>query len=126
MNKLLVLLILLSGSVLADDNYQCTINAVSSVNELGDIEQDYKQPYTGEVFEVNIKSGIMSGFLQNTLGGIPQVVQGASNDWEYKVITESITNHTDIYYLTIKDFQYASSKPFMFIQSGFIFHGICE
>ena len=120
------LLVLFSASVVAENNYFCTINAVSEVNENGGISVEYKQPYKGASFSVSKETGVMKGFLQNTLGGTPQIIQPVSNDYSFKVFTKSVTNHIDGYYLQIKDFKYAKTKPFMFIQSGFIFHGLCQ
>ena len=123
---LVSLLVLFSASVAAENNYFCTINAVSEVNENGGINEEYKKPYKGESFSVSKETGIMKGVLQNTLGGTPQIIQPVSNDYSFKVFTKSVTNHTDGYYFQIKDFKYAKTKPFMFIQSGFIYHGLCQ
>lgn len=120
------LLVLSSASVTAENNYFCTINAVSVVNENGTIVEEYKRPYKDQSFSVSKETGVMKGDLQNDLGGIPQIIQPVSNDYSFKVFTKSVTNHVDGYYLQIKDFKYAKSKPFMFIQSGFIYHGLCQ
>ena len=123
---LVSLLVLSSASVFAENNYFCTISAVSEVNENGGITEEYKNPYKGQSFSVSKETGVMKGELQNNLGGTPQVIQPVSNDYKFKVFTKSVTNHTDGYYLQIKDFKYAKTKPFMFIQSGFIYHGLCQ
>ena len=123
---LVILQVLFSASVTAENNYFCTINSVSKVNENGGITEEYKKPYEGESFTVSKETGVMKGGLQNTLGGTPQIIQPVSNDYEFKVFTKSVTNHTDGYYLQVKDFKYAKTKPFMFIQSGFIYHGLCQ
>lgn len=123
---LISLLVLFSSSAAAENNYFCTISAVSEVNENGNITEEYKKPYKGQSFSVSKETGVMKGDLQNTLGGTPQVIQPASHDYTFKVFTKSVTNHTDGYYLQIKDFKYAKSKPFIFIQSGYIYHGLCQ
>ena len=120
------LLVLSSATVFAENNYFCTINAVSDVNENGGITEEYKKPYKGLSFSVSKETGEMKGELQNTLGGTPQIIQPVSNDYSFKVFTKSVTNHTDGYYLQIKDFRHAKSKSFIFIQSGFIYHGLCQ
>jgi hypothetical protein len=123
---LVSLIVLFSASVTAEKNYFCTINAVSEVNENGGITEVYITPYKGESFSVSEETGVMKGFLQNTLGGTPEIIQPVSNDYEFKVFTKSVTNHTDGYYFQVKDFKWAKTKPFMFIQSGFIYHGLCQ
>lgn len=120
------MLVFLSPLVAAENNYFCTINAVSEINKSGGITEEYKEPYKGKLFSVSKETGVMKGVLQNTLGGTPMIIQPASNDYSFKVFTKSITNHTDGYYLQIQDFKYAKAKPFMFIQSGYIFHGLCQ
>jgi len=128
MSKLIIicLLALFSSYVSADNNYFCTISAVSEVNKSGGISEEYKKPYKGESFSVSKETGVMKGYIQNTYGGTPQIIQPISNDYAFKVFTKSVTNHIDGYYLQIKDFKHTKTKPFMFIQSGFIFHGLCQ
>jgi D-serine dehydratase len=106
--------------------YVCEIKSISSLNDKGYLETKYDQPYIGKTFTVAKSSGVMSGIIQNTLGGTPKVIQHPSKDWAYKVITESTTKHKDVYYLLVQDFKHSRSKPFMFIQSGFTFHGLCQ
>jgi len=128
MSKIIIISILVffSGYVSAGSNYFCTISAVSQVNERGGISEDYKKPYKGESFSVSKETGVMKGYIQNTNGGTPQIIQPVSNDYAFKVFTKSVTIHVDGYYLQIKDFKHSKTKPFMFIQSGFIFHGLCH
>jgi len=64
----ITLLMLFPASAGADNNYFCTINAVSGVNNNGDITEEYKKPYKGEKFSVSKETGLMKGFLQNDLG----------------------------------------------------------
>jgi hypothetical protein len=110
----------------AENNYFCTIKAASEVNEAGSLAVRFEKPYEGQSFSVSKETGVIQGALQNTLGGTPVIIQPAGEDYSFKVFTKSSTNHSDGYYLQVRDFKYANSKPFMFIQSGFIFHGTCD
>ncbi|MGK0270554.1 MAG: hypothetical protein ACI88H_001201 [Cocleimonas sp.] len=120
------ILIILFPAFASANEYQCTIKRVSSLADSGYIENKYEEPYLSKTFRVNKSTGVMTGIVQNTLGGVPKVVQAQSKDWSYKAVTHSVTNHTDVYYLFVKDLNGAQNKPFMFIQSGYIFHGLCE
>lgn len=125
--KLILSILLILFPVFASANeYLCTIKRVSSLADSGYIENKYEDPYLSKTFRVNKSTGVMTGIVQNTLGGIPKVVQAQNKDWSYKTVTYSVTNHIDVYYLLVKDLNGAQHKPFMFIQSGFIFHGLCE
>lgn len=127
MKKLLALIILqtICGHAIAEERYVCTIKGVSSVTNTGDLRKKYQEPYIEKQFSVAKGTGIMEGILQNSFGGNPIVVQPASKDLAYKVLTKSNTDHNDVYYLNIQDFKHTKSKPFIFVQSGFIFHGTC-
>lgn len=120
------MLLILSPIFASANDYQCTIKGVSSLADSGHIENKYEEQYLSKTFRVNKSTGVMTGIVQNSLGGVPKVVQAQSKDWSYKAVTLSVTNHIDVYYLFVKDFNVAQRKPFMFIQSGYIFHGLCE
>ena len=123
---LVILALFLAEISIAENHYFCTINAVSGLSASGDISVEYTKPYKGQSFSVSKVTGLMQGFLQNDLGGTPEIIQQAGKDYSFKVFTKSITKHTDGYYLQIQDFEHALSKPFMYIQSGYIYHGLCE
>ena len=125
--KSIFIFLLFSFPIFVNANeYLCAIKKVSSLANSGYMENEYEEPYVGKTFRVNKSTGVMTGIIQNTLGGTPQVVQEPNKDWSYKAVTHSVTNHVDVYYLYVKDLNNAQHMPFMFIQSGYIFHGLCE
>ena len=92
MNKIIIYSLFLLTPILAnaENNYFCTIKAASEVGNNGRIKEAYKKPYKDQTFSVSKVSGVMKGFLQNTLGGNPQIIQLVSPNYSFKVFTKSI------------------------------------
>ncbi len=115
-----------SAEVLAI-NYKCKIDKVfeSTIKENVILES-----YVGKEFTVDRKTGIMVGSLKNSYITKPQVIDFGSNQNSYKVIaslkaSEGVGAGSNIYALTIDEFESNNNKPFVFLQNNQVFFGSC-
>lgn len=123
----LVLAILLSGYAAADiDAYKCTVNSSGALKDNGDISpSDFSKMQVGKEFVVDKGTGRIKGGLSNDNAfGEPQVLDYGSSEQAFKVIT-IYKPMTTVKYLYIQEFNKSEKKPFMYIDGGYIYYGLC-
>jgi hypothetical protein len=128
-----IILIVLSQNVAAvGSNYKCTIERVSFASgDTGNSYELYKKLYLGKGFTVDRKSGVMVGELKNSYVTEPQVIDYGSSENSYKVIASMRKEQgagagSNIYALTIEEFESGAKKPFVFLQNDKVFFGFCQ
>lgn len=72
----------------------------------------------------------MAGVLKNSYVTRPQVIDSGSKDNSYKVITtmkkeERFGAGSNIYVLTVNEFDEADKKPFIFLENATAYLGTC-
>jgi hypothetical protein len=125
-----------SDIAISDDAYSdfiCVIQRISTAktdpNNL--ILDLYKKVFIGERFTVERKTGIMAGTLKNSYATKPQIIDSGSKDNSFKVITtmrlqEGAGAGSQIYALTINEYDNSPKKPFVFLDNDVAFFGSCE
>lgn len=112
-------------------DYKCIVERVSSASgDSGNAYQFRVDNYVGKEFSVDRASGVMAGALKNSYLTEPQVVDFGSSDNSYKVVSTMRIDQgagagSNIYALTIEEFQSGPQKPFLFLENGNAFFGQC-
>lgn len=133
-NSFLLVLIAVwsTGAYAGGSNYRCIVERVSSASgDSGNSYQFYVDNYVGKVFTVDRASGVMVGALKNSYVTAPQVIDLGSSENAYKVVTTMRIDQgagagSNIYALTIEEFESGPQKPFVFLENGNVFFGQCE
>ncbi|NMH67022.1 hypothetical protein [Shewanella salipaludis] len=126
-----ILAILGSQAYAAGSDYKCTIDrySVASGDE-GDVYEAYKKLYLGKVFTVERNSGLMAGALKNSHLTEPQVIDHGSAENSYKVVAtmrkeQGVGAGSNIYSLTINEYEKSHQKSFVFLRNDEVFFGVC-
>ena len=120
-----------SGAVAASD-YRCTVaRRLAVAPELSAVQKAQESHYIGKQFTVERRTGIMAGVLKNTYLTKPQVIDAGSSENSFKVVTtlrreEGVGNGSNIYALTINEYDKSIQKPFVFLENDVVFLGTCE
>ncbi|MBI1174118.1 MAG: hypothetical protein GC139_02495 [Sideroxydans sp.] len=114
----------------ADEDYRCTINRVSLAGDESGANFKLLQTYIGKEFTVERRTGLMAGALKNSYVTKPQVVDYGSAANSYKVVTtmrmaEGAGYGSNIYALTINEYEKSLKKPFVFLSNDEIYFGSC-
>lgn len=126
------LLFVATFSAQADSDYQCTIQRVSTAEAAPNKAlQLNERSYIGKQFSVERKTGIMAGALKNSYVTKPQVIDSGSQDNAFKVVTtmsieQGVGASSNIYALTIIEYDKSPKKPFIFLNNDVVFFGSCE
>jgi hypothetical protein len=122
-----------SADVMAAGNdYLCTIEKLSLAGgDSGVVYEFYKKNYIGKQFTVERASGLMAGALKNSYLTKPQVIDWGSKENSYKVITtmrreQGVGAGSNIYALTIVEYEQGPKKPFIFLENDKVYFGHCE
>lgn len=128
-----IILIVLSTNVAAvGSDYKCKIERISFASgDSGNSYELYEEYYLGKGFTVDRKSGVMVGELKNSYVTDPQVIDFGSSENSFKVIASMRKDQgagagSNIYALTIEEFEVGAKKPFVFLKNSKVFFGFCE
>ncbi|WP_175403035.1 hypothetical protein [Pseudomonas sp. 24 R 17] len=110
----------------ASVDYRCKIERVVAASE-----GKSNQMYIGKQFSVDRQTGLMIGALKNSYVTDPEVIDHGSPETSFKVITTMLKEQgagagSNIYALTINEFQDGPRKPFIFLNNDEAFMGWCE
>jgi plasmid maintenance system killer protein len=134
-NQILILgllSLLFSSSANADSEYHCTIQRTATAEATPNTTLEFNEKnYIGKQFSVERKTGIMSGALKNSCATKPQVIDSGSKDNAFKVVTtmrieQGAGAGSNIYALTINEYDKSPKKPFIFLNNGVVFFSACE
>jgi len=121
-----------TGVVVAGNDYRCTIERLSVAGgDSGDVYEFHKKNYIGKQFTVERASGLMAGALKNSYATKPQVIDRGSKENAYKVVTtmrleQGAGAGSNIYALTIVEYEQGTKKPFVFLENDIVYFGHCE
>jgi hypothetical protein len=126
---LLVALLATPVSAIAAQDYRCTIKHVVSASSAPNQEAQ-SSAYVGKEFTVERRSGLMAGVLKNSFSTKPVVIDLGSTENSYKVVTtmrreQGVGAGSNIYALTIQEYEAGPAKPFVFLQNDMAFFGQC-
>jgi len=126
---MLAALLVIPASAIAARDYRCTIKHVVSASSAPNQEAQ-SSAYVGKDFTVERKSGLMSGVLKNSYLTKPAVIDLGSSENSYKVVTtmrreQGVGAGSNIYALTIQEYEARPDKPFVFLQNDMAFFGQC-
>lgn len=115
-----------TANVSASVDYRCKIERVLAASE-----GKSNQMYIGKQFSVDRQTGLMIGALKNAYVTDPQVIDHGSPETSFKVLTTMRKDQgagagSNIYALTINEFQDGPRKPFIFLNNDEAFMGWCE
>ena len=87
--------------------------------------------YLGKEFTVERRTGLMAGILKNSYFTKPQVIDRGSRDNAFKVINslrieEGLGSGTNIYALTINEYESSDKKTFVFLANDNVYLGMCK
>lgn len=119
-------------SLLANDDYKCRIERLSFASgDQGKMYEMHVRNYVGKEFAVSRSSGLMTGTLKNSYTTDPVVIDYGSTENSYKVITtmtkkQGAGEGTNIYALTILEYEKGTNKPFVFLENDVVYFGTCS
>ena len=120
------------SSAHADSDYHCTIQKIATAETTPNTTLEFNEKnYIGKQFSVERKTGLMAGALKNSYTTKPQVIDSGSKDNAFKVVTtmrieQGAGAGSNIYALTIKEYDTSQKKPFIFLKNDVVFFGACE
>lgn len=120
------------GVAQAGNDYRCTIERISlAQGDNGPTYDLYRQNYVGKEFTIERVSGLMTGVLKNSYVTKPQVIDSGSNSNSFKVVTtmrlgEGAGAGSNVYALTVLEYEKTSKKPFIYLDNDMVFFGQCE
>lgn len=127
MRLIVLITVLFSTSVFALEDYQCLIRNVVTVGSNGDLKEIGDKSVVNKMFTVNRRTGDMAGPIKNNYLSRPSVLDYGSTENSFKAVAtmkNEIT--TNVYVLTIEEFDESPQKPFVFLSNSNIFYGTCE
>lgn len=116
----------------AASDYRCTIaRRLAVAPESSATQKMQESNYVGKQFTVERRTGIMAGILKNTYLTKPQVIDAGSSENSFKVVTtlrreEGVGVGSNIYALTVNEYDKSIHKPFVFLENDVVFSGTCE
>lgn len=124
------ILLLLSTTALAIDDFKCVVKEVYAITEKGLLipSKGFATPDVGSEFVVNGQSGQITGSkFTNTMSGVmPTVYNYLPNENSYKAITIYKPNLT-VDYLEILTYKKTKGLPFIYKGAfGEVVTGICK
>lgn len=116
----------------AASDYRCTVaRRVAAAQESSIVQKAQESTYIGKQFTVERRTGLMAGVLKNSYVTKPQVIDSGSKDNAFKVVTtmrieEGAGVGSNIYALTIDEYESSEQKPFVFLENDVVYLGTCE
>ncbi|EOX1578104.1 hypothetical protein ACPD0P_003388 [Vibrio cholerae] len=127
MRLLALMVVLFSSGVFALDDYKCLIKNAVTVGSNGELKELGDKFVIDKLFTVNRRTGDMTGSIKNNYVTTPSVLDYGSSENSFKAIAtmkNEIT--TNVYVLTIEEFDDSPQKPFVFLSNSDVFYGTCE
>lgn len=123
---------LIAFNAFSAPDYRCVITSRASAGEesLG-VKRSQDSVYIGKEFTVERRTGLMAGILKNSYFTKPQVIDIGSRDNSFKVINslrleEGLGSGTNIYALTINEYERSEKKGFVFLVNDTVYLGTCK
>ena len=123
---------LISFNALSAPDYRCVVNSrISAGEESLAVKKMQDKEYLGKEFTVDRRTGLMVGILKNSYLTKPQVIDSGSRDNSFKVINslrleEGLGSGTNIYALTINEYERSDKKGFVFLVNDTVYLGTCK
>jgi hypothetical protein len=117
---------------MAESDYRCTVERILTASTKPSTILEWEEKtHIGKQFTVERQSGLMSGTLKNLSTNKPVVIDIGSKDNSYKVVTtmrldEGAGFGSNIYALTINEYEESARKPFVFLDNDVVYLGECE
>lgn len=127
MRLLVLMAVIFSSGAFALDDYKCLIKNVVTVGSNGELREIGDKSVINKMFTVNRRTGDMTGPIKNNYLTTPSVLDYGSSENSFKAVTtmkNEIT--TNVYVLTIEEFDDSPNKPFVFLNNSDVFYGTCE
>lgn len=126
----MVALVAATTNAWASSDYLCTIERAVSAQQ-SESHAKYTQMYIGKQFTVERQTGLMAGALKNSYVTAPQVISYGSTGESFKAVTTMRKDQgagagSNIYALTIDEYQEGPVKPFIFLENSDAYLGQCE
>jgi len=108
-------------------DYRCTVERVETARSS---DSKFHGAYIGREFTVERASGVMAGSLKNNYVSPPQIIDPGSTDNSYKVLGslrpgQGFGPGSNVYLLTINEYDASERKPFLFGQNDAAYFGHC-
>jgi hypothetical protein len=123
---------LIAFDAFSASDYRCVIaNRISAGEESLALKKMQDKEYLGKEFTVDRRTGLMVGILKNSYLTKPQVIDSGSRDNSFKVINslrleEGLGSGTNIYALTINEYERFDKKGFVFLVNDTVYLGTCK
>ena len=123
---------LIAFNAFSASDYRCVITSRASAGEESlAVKKSQEKIYLGQEFTVERRTGLMAGILKNSYFTKPQVIDSGSKDNSFKVINslrleEGLGSGTNIYALTINEFERTEKKGFVFLVNDTVYLGTCK
>lgn len=131
--QLLCMLFYLSNAnAQATPDYQCKVERIDTASTVPSTSRKYQEEeHVGKQFTVERRTGLMAGVLKNSYTTKPTVIDHGSTENSYKVVStmrrdEGAGLGSNIYALTINEFEQSPKKSFIFLKNDFVYFGHCE
>ena len=123
---------LIAFNAFSASDYRCVITSRASAgDESLAVKKSQEKIYLGQEFTVERRTGLMAGILKNSYFTKPQVIDNGSKDNSFKVINslrleEGLGSGTNIYALTINEFERTEKKGYVFLVNDTVYLGTCK
>jgi len=123
---------LIAFNAFSASDYRCVVTSrISAGEESLAVKKMQDKVYLGQEFTVERRTGLMAGILKNSYFTKPQVIDSGSRDNAFKVINslrleEGLGSGTNIYALTINEYESSDKKTFVFLANDNVYLGTCK
>jgi hypothetical protein len=123
---------LIAFNAFSAPDYRCLIDRrMTAGQESSAVRKMHENAYLGKQFTVERRTGLMAGVLKNSYFTKPQVIDNGSKDNAFKVINsmrleEGLGSGTNIYALTINEYESSDKKAFVFLANDAVYFGTCR
>jgi hypothetical protein len=112
-------------------DYRCRIDRVATSDRPPNSQLDFMaKNYIGKEFNVDRRTGVMTGALRNTFITRPDVIDRGNEDNSYKVVTtlrleQGAGRGSNVYVLVVNEYKRTQEKPFVFLSNDAAYFGMC-
>ena len=123
---------LIAFNAFSAPDYRCLVDRrMAAGQETSAVRKMHDKEYLGKEFTVERRTGLMAGVLKNSYFTKPQVIDSGSRDNAFKVINsmrleEGLGSGTNIYALTINEYESSDKKAFVFLANDVVYLGTCK